>query len=88
MFLNIERQISDRIAVKDNDKNTLTYNELIIEIKKLSDFTIPRSIVFVLCKNTIGSLLGYMGFIERESAFASLELLQYLGKNLETFQKS
>ena len=29
-----------------------------------------------------------MGFIERESAFASLELLQYLGKNLETFQKS
>ena len=67
MFLNIERQISDRIAVKDNDKNTLTYNELIIEIKKLSDFTIPRSIVFVLCKNTIGSLLGYMGFIERES---------------------
>lgn len=64
MFLGIDHQDSNKIAAKDNENHQLTYGELAVEVEKISKLVEPRSIIFHLCKNTIGSLVGYMGFIE------------------------
>ena len=67
MFLNIDKQDINKLAVKDNEGNELTYGNLSIEIDQFSHLVEPRSVVFILCKNTVGSLLGYLGFIEGSS---------------------
>ena len=63
MFLGIDCHDPSKVAVKDNENNVLTYGELVAEIEAFSKLVIPRSIVFNLCKNTVGSLIGYLGFI-------------------------
>lgn len=64
MFLDIDKKEKNKIAVKDNECNSLTYGELSQKICSYSHLLKPRAIVFILCKNTVGSLVGYLGFIE------------------------
>ena len=64
MFLDIDKQDANKIAVKDNEGHVLTYSGLVTEVEAVSKLVIPRSVIFNLCKNTVGSLIGYMGFIE------------------------
>lgn len=67
MFLGIDKQDTNKLAVKDNNGNQLTYGQLTEEVEVFSHLLPPRGIVFILCKNTIGSLVGYIGFIEGEA---------------------
>ena len=67
MFLEIDKHERNRVAVKDNEGNVLTYGELVREVLKFSHLLRPRSIVFNLCKNTVGSLIGYLGFIQGDA---------------------
>ena len=67
MFLGIDHHDSNKIAVKDNESHQLTYGELVVEVENFSKLVEPRSVIFDLCKNTVGSLVGYMGFIEGNS---------------------
>ncbi len=67
MFLGIDQQEKNKLAVKDNEGHALTYGELTNDIEEMSHLLKPRSIVFILCKNTVGSLTGYLGFIEGTS---------------------
>lgn len=67
MFLGIDRHDKNKIAVKDNENHSLSYGELSKEVIEISKLLPERTIVFNLCKNTIGSLIGYMGFIEGNS---------------------
>lgn len=67
MFLGIDQKERNKLAVKDNEGHALTYGELVCDVKELSMKVRPRSIIFNLCKNTIGALVGYMGFIEGNS---------------------
>ncbi|MDC7290714.1 AMP-binding protein [Blautia schinkii] len=64
MFLGLDKQDRNKLAVKDNEGNQLTYGELSAEVAMISKLLKPRSIVFILCKNTVGALVGYLGFIE------------------------
>ena len=64
MFLGIDKRDTNKIAVKDNESNVLTYGELTVEVEAVSKLVTPRTVIFNLCKNTVGSLVGYMGFIE------------------------
>ena len=64
MFLGIDKHNKDKTAVKDNENTSLSYGELTEEVISFSRLTEPRSVVFILCKNTVGSLVGYLGFIE------------------------
>lgn len=64
MFLVIDQHERNKLAVKDNEGYALTYGELVQAVKTISKLPQPRSVVFNLCKNTVGSLVGYMGFIE------------------------
>lgn len=89
MFLNIEQNDSDRqVAIQDNGIS-LTYGELVSFGKEISKYIPSRSLVFSLCRNTIGSLAGYVAFLSGHivplllNAQLDKELLDYL---LRTYQ--
>ena len=50
-------------ALIDENGNTMTYCELNDESKRLSDVVGDRCLVFSLCRNEIGSVLGYASFM-------------------------
>ena len=53
----------DRIALQDQYGGTMSYSRLCSEGKKLLEHVDHRSLVFLLCRNEIGSVLGYSAFI-------------------------
>lgn len=67
MFLNIDQQKSNSLALIDNEKNRVTYGQLTGMMKTVGVQVEPRSLIFILCKNTLGSLVGYLGFVEYEA---------------------
>lgn len=66
MFLNIDQQARDAVALKDNEGHMLTYGALTDEIQDFYDSCERRAVAFLLCKNTVGSMLGYLSLVERE----------------------
>ena len=65
MFLNIDRQNPTATALIDNENHSLTYGRLAEEMKRVGEWVEARSVVFILCKNTVGAMAGYLGFIEK-----------------------
>ena len=53
----------ERYAVIEEFGTTLTYRELDMEGTKLANVIGKRCLVFSLCSNTIGSVLGYTAFV-------------------------
>jgi len=84
MFLNIDKQKKESVALIDNEGNQLTYGELTEKIVEVGVKVIPRSLIFNLCKNTVGAVVGYLGFVEHEAVPVTLnskideELLKHL----------
>ncbi|MBE6908527.1 MAG: AMP-dependent synthetase [Ruminococcaceae bacterium] len=52
-----------RIALRDDRGNTLTYEEMQYETDRLAAATGGRCLVFSLCRNEIGSIMGYAAFV-------------------------
>lgn len=48
-------------AAVDDRGDHITYGELVEEGKKLAGHIPPRAVVFCLCENTVGSLIGFIG---------------------------
>ena len=67
MFLNIDNQKKASVALIDDEKNTITYGELAKKMVEVGQKVESRSIIFILCKNTVGAMVGYLGFIENEA---------------------
>ena len=67
MFLNLDQQSKTHIAVKDNEGHTLSYAELAGIVKTTAKLANPRSVIFILCKNTVGCLVGYLASVEGDS---------------------
>lgn len=65
MFLKIEQQKKTSVALVDNEGNSITYGELAEKMVEVGKSVESRSVVFILCKNTIGAMIGYLGFIEK-----------------------
>ena len=57
-------RFQNRIAVKDEYGQSLTYAQMAEEGRALCQAAGGRCLVMNLCENTLGSLLGYAGFIE------------------------
>lgn len=72
MFLNIDRKEKTNLALIDNEGNRITYGELAVLMDTIGEKVQPRSLVFQLCKNTAGSVAGYLGFIEHEAVPVTL----------------
>lgn len=64
MFLNIDKQKSDALALVDNEGNRITYGKLAELVNTVGTQVESRALIFNLCKNTVGSLIGYLGFVE------------------------
>ncbi len=57
-------RFGDNVAIIDEGKTKITYRQLAQEGKQLAEAAGKRCLVFCLCENTIGSVLGYSAFVE------------------------
>lgn len=57
-------KFENRIALQDDAGQMLTYSELQKENEKLADKVGKRCLVFSLCSNSIGSVIGYTAFMK------------------------
>lgn len=64
MFLNVETIEESRLAAIDDRGQQLTYGQLAQCAKALSGVIPARSVVFLLCRNTVGGLAAYYAMIE------------------------
>ena len=62
MFLNIDHHEMKKVAVRDDSGFALTYEDVCRTITEPALRNIPRSVIFCLCENCAGSLLGYLAF--------------------------
>ena len=72
MFLNIDKQKQEKLALIDNEGSRVTYGELTKLMINAGIQVESRSLVFILCKNTVGSMVGYLGFVEHEAVPVTL----------------
>lgn len=84
MFLDIDRKERTKIAALSADGESITYGDMAIFSEKMEKLVPERSLVFSLCHNRIGSLIGYTAFLTARSvplllsADLDQELLVYL----------
>ena len=82
MFLDLDRKDGSAIAAISDSGETVTYGELIAFSEKIKRMLPDRSLIFSLCRNQIGALMGYVAFLYSQyvpmllSADLDLELLQ------------
>lgn len=57
------RAYGDKTAIIDESRNELTYHQLDAEAQAVAKAAGGRTLVFCLCRNETGSVLGYIGFI-------------------------
>lgn len=62
MFLNVDKHNQNKIAIKDDSGYTLTYGDVCRTIEEFAALDLSRSVIFCLCENCAGSLIGYMAF--------------------------
>ena len=67
MFLNLDRRKEDELIGVDSSDAVLTVSELNEEKTKLSSLLSARSIVFVLCNNTVGALAAYLNTVRLDA---------------------
>ena len=86
MFLNVDKHNQNKIAIKDDSGYTLTYADVCRTIEEFDDLNIPRSVIFCLCENCAGSLIGYMAFENNKQVplLLSAGLDEGLRNNLES----
>ncbi len=68
------------IAFEDEYGNKLTYEELNLYSTELANIIGRRCLVFSLCRNEIGSVIGYTSFVNNK--IASCQLSSHLDKDL------
>jgi len=56
-------KFSDKIALVDENGNQVTYSQLNSMAQALASFIGRRCLVFALCRNEIGSVAGYVAFV-------------------------
>lgn len=71
---------ADNIAVLDEYGNSITYGQLCIQTEQLVKAIGKRTLVFTLCRNEIGSLLGYTAFIN--NGIVSVQLNSHIEEGL------
>lgn len=86
MFLNVDQHKQDKIAIKDDSGNCLTYADICRTIEQLKALNLPRSVVFCLCESCAGALVGYLAFENNKQVplLLSASLDDELRDNLES----
>lgn len=60
------KKFGNRAAVIDENGTTVSYEQLEQEGRRIADVITERCLVFSLCENTIGSVLGYSAFVNHK----------------------
>ena len=78
-----EKELADdikKVALYDEQNESITYEQLYRESDRLCEYIPKRSLVFSLCSNTIGSVMGYVGFLRNH--IVPLLLSSHMDKEL------
>ena len=87
-MFNIKQKDLTKIAAIEDCGSSITYGELLEFSEKIENLIPSRSLVAVLCKNSIGAMAGYLAFLENKivplmlSAKLDFDLYMYL---IETY---
>lgn len=86
MFLNVDKHNQVKLAVKDDSGYSLTYADICRTIEEFNNLNLPRCIIFCLCENCAGALVGYLAFEDNGQVplLVSAGMDGELRKNLET----
>lgn len=63
MFLGLEKQDGERLLATDDSGRRITYGETVDFVKRFASVLPRRTLAFVLSRNSIGSLLGYVSML-------------------------
>lgn len=89
MFLDLDKKRHDTVAAISDTGETVTYGECVTFANTMNELLPERSLIFSLCHNRIGSLMGYVAFLTSKNVPLLLsgdldkELLSYL---LDTYK--
>jgi len=78
------KQYTDSVAVISDQGECITYQQLDIATERLIENINERCLVFSLCTNSVGAVVGYTGFVNHNivplllDSHLDFELLQYL----------
>lgn len=89
MFLDIDKKDPQKIAAVEDTGNQITYGDLCKFSKEMAEYMPQRSVVFCLCENTIGSLIGYIGCLSHKIVPLLLALntdKELLERLIETYE--
>ncbi len=62
MFLHVNQQDRIKTAIRDDSGYCATYGDVVETVEAMDALHLPRCVVFCLCENCAGSLIGYMAF--------------------------
>ncbi len=62
MFLNLDQHELSKVAIKDDSGYQVTYQEILDTVDAFAALELPRCVLFSLCENCAGSLIGYLAF--------------------------
>ena len=62
MFLHLDQHNQEKTAIKDDSGYQLTYADVCKTIQEFADLGLPRCVIFCLCENCAGALVGYLAF--------------------------
>lgn len=65
MYLRIDEQPMDRIAIVEDTGNSYTFGDLCEFVEVFSSWVPERSLIFILCQNTMGAFAAHVACIEK-----------------------
>lgn len=66
MIFNIDKKPSASVAIIDDSQSKMTYGELTDQINAVKNILPDRQLVFCLCENKVGSLLGLLSLYDNK----------------------
>lgn len=66
MYLDLDKKNEQKVAIINDLGQEITYKEIVDFCDEYQTWTKKRSIVFILCENSIGAVLGYLAAIENK----------------------
>ena len=60
MFLNLDKKPSKDILFIDDSRSQMTYGEAAIFVDDFHRYAENRTLIAIICRNTIGSAAGYI----------------------------
>ena len=67
MFLDIDLKNSDAIAAISDSGEFITYGQLVDQSDIIKELIGTRKLVFIMCRNQIGALTGYVSMMISEN---------------------